>query len=536
MHSAAGQAPTFRVLVADDLSQAGVELLRSCPDFAVTVRTGMKPDELRATIGEHDALLVRSATKVTADALSSPGKLRVIGRAGTGVDNIDLAAATRAGVVVMNTPGGNSLAAAELTLAHLLALARHLAPAAAEVRAGEWPRKKYVGVELAGKVLGVVGFGRIGREVARRAQAFRMEVLAFDPYVSRDATAGAGVRYATIDELLETSDFVTLHMPLTDDTRRMIDAPALARMKRTASLINCARGGLVDEAALLAALEGGRLAGAGLDVFESEPPSDRRLAAHPLVVATPHLGASTVEAQERVGTEIAEKVRDYLRSGMILDAVNFPSMDRDQAAALGPALELAERLGRLLGQIGDGGVRRLEVRTLGTLADHNLRPLAMAATKGLLSHMLEGGVSYVNALALATERGITVEESRSSERSPYAGLLRLSLATDRAQATVAGTFFAPDQPRLVEVDGVGIEARPAGHMILIRNRDVPGVVGKVGTILGRARVNIAGIQLGRTMGPDGAVSIIAVDGPVPPEALADIAAIPEITFVRAVEV
>jgi len=536
MSPSAGSTPSFHVLVADDLSAAGVELLRSSSGFAVTVRTGMKPDELAATIGEYDALLVRSATKVTAAALAHPGRLRVVGRAGTGVDNIDLAAATRAGVVVMNTPGGNSLAAAELTLTHLLALARHVVPAAAEVRAGEWPRKKYVGVELAGKVLGIVGLGRIGREVARRAQAFRMDVVGFDPYVSRDAAADAGVRYVTLDELLSTSDFVSLHLPLTDETRRMIDSAALARMKPQAHLINCARGGLIDEAALVEALDAGRLAGVGLDVFESEPPTDRRLVEHPRVVATPHLGASTVEAQERVGTEIAEKVRDFLRGGVILDAVNFPSMDRESAAALGPALGLAERLGRFLAQIGEGGFRRLEVRTLGTLAGYNLRPLAMAATKGLLSRLVEGGVSYVNALALATDRGITVEESRSSEASPYAGLLRLTLETDGGRTTVAGTFFAPEQPRLVEIDGVGIEARPEGHMLVIRNRDVPGVVGKVGTILGRARVNIAGIHLGRTKGPDGAVSIIDIDGPAPPEAVADITAIPEITLVRAVEV
>jgi D-3-phosphoglycerate dehydrogenase len=316
----------------------------------------------------------------------------------------------------------------------------------------------------------------------------------------------------------------------------MIGRAALARMKPQARLINCARGGLIDEGALLEALDAGTIAGAGLDVFESEPPADRRLVEHRLVVATPHLGASTVEAQERVGTEIAEKVRDFLQSGVILDAVNFPSMDREKAAALRPSLELAESLGRFLAQVGEGGMSRLEVRALGTFAEQDPRPLAMAATKGLLSRLLEGGVSYVNALALATARGITVEESRSSEPSPYAGLLRLTLGTDRGRTTVAGTFFGPGQPRLVEIDGVGIEARPDGRMLVIRNRDVPGVVGKVGTILGRARVNIAGIQLGRTRGPDGAVSIIAVDGPAPPEALADIAAIPEITLVRAVEV
>jgi len=531
--SADTTSATTRVLIADAVSDKGVELLRDTPGFEVTVRTGMSQDELRETIGDFEGLVVRSATKVTGDVLASSGRLRVIGRAGTGVDNIDLDAATRAGVVVMNAPGGNSVAAAELTVAHLMALARNLVQANAELRAGRWERKKYVGVELDGKTLGVVGLGRIGREVARRAKGLRMEVLGFDPFVSSEVAEGFGVTYVELDELLARSDVVTLHLPMTQETRHLIDAGAIARMKPGARLINCARGGLVDESALIDALESGHLAGAALDVFETEPPSDRRIVDHPRIVATPHLGASTREAQERVGTEIAEKIRDYLQSGTILDAVNFPAIDRETSAALEPIMDLAVRLGSLAGQIAEGGYRRLDARTLGNMAEHSLRPIVMAAVKGLLGHAVEGEVSYVNALLLAKERGITVEEGRSSEASPYSGLLRLTLETDAGTTTVAGTLLAPEQPRLVEVDGLTIESRPEGHMLFVRNRDVPGVVGKIGTILGRSGVNIAGIHLGRTADQEGAISIIDVDLPVPPD-ISEIESFEEITGVRSV--
>jgi D-3-phosphoglycerate dehydrogenase len=528
--------PTVRVLIADNVSDKGIALLQATPGVEVTVKTGMSPEELRVTVGDYDALIVRSATKVTADVLARPGRLRAIGRAGTGVDNIDLDAATRAGVVVMNTPGGNSVAAAELTLAHLIALARNVVQANHELREGRWERKKYVGTEIEGKTIGIVGLGRIGREVARRAKGLRMEVLGYDPYVSTEAAAGFGVQGVPLDDLIARSDFVSLHLPVSDETRHLIDAKRLSTMKPTARLINCARGGLVDEEALLDALDSGRIAGASLDVFETEPPTDRRLIEHPKVVATPHLGASTREAQERVGTEIAAKIRDYLRTGTILDAVNFPSFDRETSQALEPYMDLAVRMGSFLSQIVDGGHRRLEVRTYGTMSELSLRPLVLAAVKGLLGRAVEGGVSYINALLLAKERGITVEEARSNERSPYAGLLRLSLDTDNGRAEIAGTLLTAEQPRLVEVDRRPIESKLAGHMLFIRNRDVPGVLGKIGTILGRTGVNIAGIHLGRTEGTDGAVSIVDVDTPAPAEALNEIASLDEIVVVRPVVV
>jgi len=525
-----------RILVADSISDSGVELLRSTPNFEVTVKTGLTGDELLQAVREHDGLIVRSATKVTAEVLRDPGRLRVIGRAGTGVDNIDLEAATGAGVVVMNTPGGNSIAAAELTLALLLALARNVPQANADLRDGEWARKKYMGTEVAGKVLGVVGLGRIGREVARRAQGFRMEVVGYDPYVTAEAAADFGVRFLPLEQLLGNCDILSLHIPRTEETRHMIDAAALQRMKPGSRIINCARGGLIDEAALLESIESGHLAGAALDVFESEPPELPELIAHPHVVSTPHLGASTTEAQVRVGTEIAEKIRDFIQSGVILDAVNFPSVGREEYAELGPLMRLAEQLGSLLSQIAEGGFRRLDVRTLGSFADHALRPVVMAATKGLLTPLVEGPVSYVNALALGEARGIKVDEGRSSEVSRYAGLLRLTLDTESGGASLAGTIFSPDRLRLVEVDGVPIEAEPSGHMLLCRNRDVPGVLGKIGTLLGQAGVNIAGIQLGVPEGGEDAISILSVDSAVSREILERIRGLEEIVLVREIQV
>jgi D-3-phosphoglycerate dehydrogenase len=530
------EKPTHRVLVADAVSPRSVELLRSTPGFEVTFRTGMSAEELLGEIGGHDALIVRSATRVTRQVLASPGRLRVIGRAGTGVDNIDLDAATRAGVVVLNTPGGNSVAAAELTFSLLLALARNVPRAHADMRAGRWERKLHVGVEVAGKVLGVVGLGRIGREVVRRAHGFRMEVLGHDPFVPAAVAEDHGIRSVGLEELAARSDFITLHLPLVPDTRHLFDDRLLALVKPGARLINCARGGLVDEQALLRALEAGRLAGAALDVFETEPPTDRRLVEHPLVVCTPHLGASTHEAQERVGFEIAEKIREFLQSGVILDAVNFPSIGRDEHAALMPLMDLAERLGTFLGQIADGGMRRFEIRTLGSLAEHPVRPLAMAATKGLLSRVVEGGVSFVNALARAEERRLTVEESRSSEPTPFAGLLRLTLETEQGRISVAGTLLGPGHARVVEIDGMPIEARPEGHLLFFRNQDVPGVVGRIGTILGRAQVNIASIALGRPNDREMAVSIFGVDSEVPADVLAEIRRLPEVLLVRSVTV
>ena len=521
-----------RVLVADALSEAGLRILRDRPDVEVTVRPGLAPGELADLLGDHDALLVRSATRVTAEALARPGPLKVIGRAGTGVDNIDLEAATKAGVVVLNTPGGNATAAAEQTMCLLLGLARHLAPASAELREGKWERKRYTGVELAGKTLGVLGLGRIGREMARAALGLRMRVLAFDPYVPEGASAELGLARGSLEEVLAGADFLTLHLPLSPETHHLLDAAALARMRPGARLVNCARGGLVDEKALLAALQSGHLAGAALDVFEEEPPRDLALVRHAAVLATPHLGASTVEAQERVGTEIAEKVLAYLERGVVLDAVNFPAVPAEEQEALQPMMALAERLGRFASQATEGAPVRLTLQAFGEFARSGLQPLVLAAAKGLLEPVLSGGVTRVNALALAASRGIAVEHGRSTEPTPpYAGLLRLTLATERETLSAAGTVVAR-APRLVEVDGLPLESGASGPVLLFRNQDVPGVVGRVGTLLGEAGINIAGVQLGRTAPGAHAIFLVDVDQAVPPEVLERLRRIPGIVRAR----
>ncbi|MDH3785358.1 MAG: phosphoglycerate dehydrogenase [Acidobacteriota bacterium] len=521
--------PVFRVLVADAISPLGVEALEQSPGFEVTVRTGMSPEEFREALKGQDGLIVRSATRPDATAIEAADRLKVIGRAGSGVDNIDLEAATRAGIVVMNTPGGNSVAAAELTVAHLLAMARNVVPSNADLRAGKWERKKYMGQEVAGKTLGLVGLGRIGREVARIAKGLRMEVIGYDPYVSAEHGETLGIEVLSLEDVLARADVVSLHVPKNKDTHHLINAKSIATMKKGALLINCARGGLIDESALLDALDSGHIGGAAVDVYETEPPTDFRLVEHPRVVATPHLGASTREAQVRVGVEIAEKVRDYLVEGVILDAVNLPSMDRETSKKTAPAMELAERSARFLAQVADGGIQRIELQTFGELAELTLKPLVMSAVRGLLTPILTTPVSLVNALPLAAERGITIEESRSSEPTTRAGLLRLTLHTDRGSIALAGTLTSPDAaPRLVEIDGVPIEANPEGHLLYVRNQDRPGVFGQIAMILGRNDVNIGGIQLGRGGDRRGAVAILQVDSPIPTAALEEIQAVEEI--------
>ena len=519
----------FRVLVADAISPKGVEALQQTPGFEVTVRTGMERSELIEAIKDQDGLIVRSATKPDAEIIAAASQLKVIGRAGTGIDNIDLKAATAAGIVVMNTPGGNSVAAAELTVAHLLAMARNVVPSNIELRAQKWERKKYMGQELAGKTLGLVGLGRIGREVARIAQGLRMNVIGYDPFVSAEHGAALDIEVLSLDDVLKRSDAVSLHVPKTDETYHLLNAKSLAGMKKGALVINCARGGLIDEAALADALDSGHIGGAGIDVYEAEPPTDFRLVDHPRVVATPHLGASTREAQERVGVEIAEKVRDFLTDGMILDAVNLPSMDRETTKKTAPVMELADCAARFLAQISDGGFKRFEVQTYGEFAELTLKPVVTAAVRGLLSPILRKPVSVVNAPSIAADRGITIEESRSSESTGQVGLLRLTLQTDRGTTALSATLTSPQgTPRLVDIDGVAIETCLTGPLLFVRNQDRPGVFGQIATILGRSDVNIAGIQLGRGGEARGAISILQADSAIPAAALEEIRSIEEI--------
>ena len=520
-----------RILVLEGITDRGLEILKA-EGWQVEVRKAMPPEELAAAIPPYDALMIRSSSQITAPVLEAATNLRIIGRPGVGVDNVDLEAATRRGIVVMNSPGGNLVSTTELALGLLLACARNIAQADACMKAGKWDRKSFAGVELGGKRLGVVGFGRIGREVAARCQALGMEVVAYDPFVSAASAERLRVPLVSLDELLQTSDFITLHTTLSRETRHLIGKEALARVKTGVRIVNAARGELVDEEALLAALETGRVAGAALDVHAQEPPSDWRLAKHPRVVAMPHCGAATAEAQERVGTDIAVQVRDYLKGGLIQHAVNFFSLTGDLYDQVRPAMELAERLGLFLGQACDGSMERVEMGLYGDFREIDAKPILAAAVLGVLRPVVPSA-TLVNARSVAAERGIEVLESTSSARVAFSNLMVLRLKTSDTDFSVAGTLFGRNHLRLVDVDGVEVDAIPQGHLLLIKNDDTPGVVGHLGTLLGERAINIARMTVGRKPGSGRAVMIIEVDNEVPPDALAAVRRVPGVREARA---
>ena len=505
------------ILVADPISWEGLEVLGR--HGQVEVRTGLGPDELRAAVQDVDALLVRSETRVTRELLEVAERLRVVARAGAGVDNIDVAAATERGVLVVNAPGGNTVAAAEHTVAMLMAAARHVAPADAALKRGEWARSRFVGVEVRGKVLGVVGLGRVGAEVARRAQGLEMRVLVHDPYVSAEHARRFGLEPAELDDVLQFADFLTVHTPLTEATRGMVGAAALDRMKPTAYLINCARGGVVDETALLAALEAGTLAGAALDVFAVEPAADNPLVRHPRVVATPHLGASTVEAQEAVARQAAEQVVQVLAGRPAQYAVNAPSLAPEAAQVLEPYVELAGALGSLATQLAEGQFRAVTIGYRGELAGHDTAIVGAAAIRGLLAPISSVPVSLVNAALVARERGLGVAERKAADAEPYTSLLEVVVETALGRTLVAGTVIH-GQPRVVQIDEFSIDLVPTdGYIMLTRHQDRPGMIGTVGTMLGEADVNISSMQVGRRSRRGQALMILSVDEPIPADVL-----------------
>jgi D-3-phosphoglycerate dehydrogenase len=525
----------YTVLVTDVLAPEGLAILEAHPRIEPVVKTGLAPEDLVRAVGPAHGLLVRSGTKVTAALLEAAPRLSVVGRAGTGVDNIDVDAATRRGVVVMNTPGGNAVAACEHTFALILALFRNIGPAGRELAGGVWNRKKHMGHQLLGKTLGLVGFGRIGREVARRARAFGMDVAVFDPFVTESLAREFDCRLASLDALLAEADVVSLHLPLNEQTRHLIDAAALARMRPEAVLVNCARGGLVDEEALLEALDAGRLCGAALDVFESEPPENLELLAHARVVATPHLGASTEEAQRDVAAQVARQVVDYLVHGEVRNAVNVPSLSADVYAKVRPHVELSRRLGSLAAQLAETGFERITVRFRGDYADLPRSPVVSAALVGVLGTVPGGGAAnYVNARLMAAELGIVVEETAAAESGDHPGLLEIVLAGSDAACTVAGRVTHGGAPRLARWDGLGLDAPPAGTMLAARNPDVPGVVGAIGGLLGEAGVNIAHISWGRNRDTGEALTLINVDGDVPEAVLESIRAHDKVRWARLV--
>ena len=500
----------MKIVVADELPASALDLLRAEPGWQVEVHTGRSPADLRLALASADALLVRSATKVTAELLAAAPRLRVVGRAGTGVDNIDVTAASSRGVLVVNAPGANSISVAEHTCALMLALARSLPAADRAMKEGKWEKKRFVGSEVRGKTLGIAGLGRIGQEVAQRARAFGMRVVAHDPFISRDIAGALGVELLSFDDVCRESDFLTLHVPGTPETRHLINRARLALAKPGIRIINTARGELVDEAALKQAIDAGTVAGAALDVFEKEPPTDWGLAQLPQVIATPHIAASTEEAQELVGLDTAAAVRDFLRDGAVRNAVNFPSIHPDELHRLQPWIRLTDHLAAIVSQMGTARVEAIGLRYYGALADSRaVEVLGASAAAGVLRPILSGGISMVNARAAARERGIEIVESRSTRARHYTSLVSLKLHTSDGERWAEGTVFEPNSPRLVSVHGVAVEAPLAGTLLIIRNDDQPGVIGEVGTILGGHGVNIANFALGRH--ETGAVGVVNVD-------------------------
>lgn len=523
-------AESFRVLLSDSLNPLGVEVFSRYPQLRVEVKTGLKPDELAGVIAPYHALVVRSSTRVTREVIERAESLRVIGRAGVGVDNIDLEAATRRGIVVMNSPLGNSVTTAEHALSMLMALARHIPAANAAVKAGRWDRGKFTGVEVSNKTLGVIGLGNIGRIVAERAQGLKMKVIGYDPILTAEAAGRIGVEMVSLEQLYRRADFITVHAPLTRDTSGMVGAAAFALMKPGVRIINCARGGIVDEQALCEALRSGKVAGAALDVFVEEPPPRN----HPLlqfdnVIATPHLGAATDEAQIQVAIDIAQQVAEFLLEGVIRHSVNMPALSPKELETLGPHLRLAERLGRLAAQLIDDPPVQITVGLGGEAAGLKAEPITAAALKGLLSGFLDQEFNYVSAPFIARERGISVTESRSRETTDYVNTLTLSVRTASGVHEAAGAVIGNRGLRLIRIDGYRVEAVPEGYFLMLHNRDVPGVVGAVGTMLGQAGINIAGLELGRDRVGGTALSLVEVDQPVPPQVLERLKTLPAIT-------
>jgi D-3-phosphoglycerate dehydrogenase len=520
---------TPRVLITDALSPRAVAIFQA-RGIAVEQRIGLKPEELRRVIGDFDGLAIRSATKVGPALLSAAARLRVIGRAGIGVENIDIPAASARGVVVMNTPFGNAITTAEHAIAMMFALAREIPVANASTHAGKWEKSRFLGVELTGKTLGLIGCGNIGAIVVERALGLKMKVVASDPFLTPERSQALGAEKVEFDALLARADFISLHTPLTPQTRHIIDGPALARCKRGVRIVNCARGGLIDETALLEALRSGQVAGAALDVFADEPALDNPLFALDNVVCTPHLGASTVEAQENVALQIAEQMSDFLLTGAVTNALNMVPVSAEDAPRLRPYMKLAERLGSLVGQVVAGGIQSVEIAFEGQVAALNTRPLANAVLMGLLGPS-SAFVNMVNAPLIARDRGIGVAETRREAEGDYHTLIRVLVHTDGGTLHLAGTLFS-GKPRLVGIDGVALESELTAHMLFVRNKDTPGFIGSLGTTLGRAGVNIANFNLGRAMPGSDAVCLVSVDGEIPPAVLRQIQDLPGVVGVH----
>jgi D-3-phosphoglycerate dehydrogenase len=519
-----------KVLIADKLSPAAVAIFRE-RGVDADVKTGLSKEELIKIVDQYDGIAIRSATKLTADVLKAAKNLKVVGRAGIGVDNVDIPAATAAGVIVMNTPFGNSITTAEHAISLMLALARELPAANASTQAGKWEKNRFMGVEITGKVLGLIGAGNIGSIVADRAKGLKMRVIAYDPYLSQERANDLGIEKVELNELLARADFITLHVPMTPETKNILSADAIAKTKKGVRIINCARGGLVDENALKAAIDSGHVAGAALDVFEVEPAKENILFGNEKVVATPHLGASTTEAQENVALQVAEQISDYLLTGAITNALNMPSISASEAQKVRPWISLAEKLGSFAGQLTGTSMTGVEIVYEGTPSMLNTRALTQAALTGLLKPML-AEVNMVNAPVIAKHRGIKVSETRRDAQGIYEGYIKLVVSMGDSTRRVAGTVFSDGRPRLIQIKDINLDAEFAPHMFYIVNEDKPGFIGKLGTMLGDAKVNIANFTLGRSAPGQDAIALIEVDGPVPAAVAEAVAKLPQVKHAK----
>ncbi|MGE0626497.1 MAG: phosphoglycerate dehydrogenase [Hyphomicrobiaceae bacterium] len=515
-----------KVLISDELSPAAVQIFKD-RGVEVDVKPGLSKDELESIIGNYDGLAVRSATKVTEKLLAKASHLKVIGRAGIGVDNIDIKASTAKGIIVMNTPFGNSITTAEHAISLMLALARQIPEADRSTQAGKWEKSKFMGVEVYAKTLGVIGCGNIGSIVADRALGLKMKVVAFDPFLSDERAMELGVEKVELAALFRRADFITLHTPLTDKTRNVIDAKALAQCKKGVRIINCARGGLVDEAALAEALKSGQVAGAAFDVFVEEPARQNVLFGLPNMICTPHLGASTSEAQENVALQVAEQMSDYLLKGAITNAINAPNITAEEAPLLRPWVKLAEQLGSFAGQLTESSIKSIRIEYSGDVAELNCKPLTAAALTGVMRPLLSD-VNMVSAAISARERGIMVEETRRGQEGAFGSYIKLTVVTDEYSRAVAGTVFSDNRPRIIQVRDIDMEFELAPHMLYIRNTDQPGFIGRLGNIMASAGLNIAMLNLGRNRPGGDAICVVATDDPVSDDGLAQVRSMPQV--------
>ncbi|NTV29940.1 MAG: phosphoglycerate dehydrogenase [Candidatus Omnitrophica bacterium] len=526
----------MKILVSDKLAEEGLRILRDGDLFEVDTKYDLKPEDLKKIIGGYDALIVRSGTQVTEDIIEAASKLKVIGRAGVGLDNVDLKASTKKGIIAMNTPGGNTTSTAEHTFSLIMALARNIPQAHGTMKAGKWDRSKFQGVELYGKTLGVIGLGRIGSTVAKFAQGFGMNIMAYDPFLSPEMAAKKGITITPFDELIRKSDFITVHVPKTDETKGMIGEKELSVMKKSVRLINCARGGIIDEAALVKALETKSIAGAALDVYDQEPPpADCPLLKFDNCILTPHLGASTAEAQVNVAVEIAYTVRDALLGKGIRNAANFPSLDEESYKVLEPYIDLGDKLGKFAGQLVHGGIKTIRSIYGGILPGYNMMPVAMSLVHGVLKPILADNINAINSLDIAKERGIALQEIIEDEQE-FGNCVKLQVVTDKETLEVWGVLSANKKPRIVKINNVYVEAIPSGNILFIRNEDVPGIVGAVGMALGNAKINIAYITFGREKEGATAVSVVNVDGDVPASVIESLKGTKGIQFVKMLKV